>query len=260
MIQITFFFCFPGYTSHTKADTHRKGRLNMITNQMKLSDIVKAYPRAIDIFNDFHIDYCCGGKDRLEDALKELSIDPKSFIDLMNKKLADTKIKTEGNEVLLIEQLTQMNVPDLIDYIVTTYHDKERNLIAEIDGLMNKVLLVHYEHNHSQLVPLHSLFSDLRKELEEHFAKEEKLVFPYMKKTYLESSNDGYVKELEDEHDAAGNIIKEITACTNDFKAPEGACTSYRMLFGKLDELTKDIFNHIFTENSLLFPKYEGGR
>ncbi len=232
----------------------------MITLQMKLSDIVKAYPRAVDIFNDFHIDYCCGGKDHLLDALKELSIDPKSFMDVMNKKLADAKNKTSNGEVLNVDQLMDMEVPNLIDYIIDTYHTKERRLIAEIDGLMNKVLLVHYEHHQFQLVSLHSLFSDLKKELEEHFAKEEKLVFPYMKKSFSESKSDGYVKELEDEHDAAGDLIKEITACTNDFKAPEGACASYRMLFEKLNELIKDIYNHIFTENSLLFPKYEGGR
>ena len=89
--------------------------------------------------------------------------------------------------------------------------------------------------------------------------KEEKLVFQYMKNSYLENSNDGYVKELEDEHDAAGNIIKEITACTNDFTAPEDGCASYRLVCQKLQELVKDVYIHIFTENSLLFQKYEGG-
>ena len=54
----------------------------MITTNMKVTDVVKAYPRAVEIFNDFHIDYCCGGK---EDALQELRIDSKSFIELLNK-------------------------------------------------------------------------------------------------------------------------------------------------------------------------------
>ena len=59
----------------------------MITNKMKLNEIVKAYPRAVDIFNDFHIDYCCGGNDSLEDALKQLSIDSKSFIEIIRINL-----------------------------------------------------------------------------------------------------------------------------------------------------------------------------
>ncbi|HBD00654.1 MAG TPA: hypothetical protein DC053_16925, partial [Lachnoclostridium sp.] len=77
----------------------------------------------------------------------------------------------------------------------------------------------------------------MRKELQEHFAKEEKLIFPYMKSSFTGDNNTGYVKDLEDEHEAAGNLIKEITACTNDFTAPEDGCASYRLAFKKLQEL-----------------------
>lgn len=207
----------------------------MITGKMKVTDVVKAYPEAVEIFNDFHIDYCCGGKDVLEEAIQKLGIESKSFIDLLNKKIVNQPQKSNKGQVLAVERL------------------------AEIDELINKVLLAHYEHHQAQLVPLHGLFSDLRKELQEHFAKEEKLIFPYMKKSYAGDRNAGYVKDLEDEHEAAGTLIKEITACTNDFTAPEDGCASYRLAFKKLQELINDVYIHIFTENSLLFPKYEGG-
>ena len=191
--------------------------------------------------------------------MQELGIESRSFIELLNKKLVNQTRKSNKRQVPAVERLTEMKVPDLIDYIIDTHHSKERILLAEIDELINKVLLVHYEHHQKQLVPLHGLFSDLRKELQEHFAKEEKLVFPYMKETFKANKDIGYVKELEDEHEAAGNLIKEITACTNDFTAPEDGCTSYRLVFQKLQELVKDVYIHIFTENSLLFQKYEGG-
>lgn len=231
----------------------------MITGKMKVTDVVKAYPEAVEIFNDFHIDYCCGGKNDLEIALQELGIESKSFIELLNKKLVNKPRKSNKGQGLAMERLTEMDVPDLIDYIIDTHHSKERTLLAEIDELINKVLLVHYEDHQEQLVPLHGLFSDLRKELQEHFAKEEKLIFPYMKKTFTGDKNAGYVKELEDEHEGAGNLIKEITACTNDFTPPKDGCASYRLVFQRLEELVKDVYIHIFTENSLLFPKYEGG-
>lgn len=231
----------------------------MITNNMKVTDVVKAYPRAVEIFNDFHIDYCCGGKDRLEDALQELRIDSKSFIELLNKKLITQENGADQGQVLEVERLMQMEVPELIDYIIDTHHIKERKLLEEIDELINKVLLAHYEHHQEQLIPLHGLFSDLRKELQQHFAKEEKIILPYMKKHYKDKGDYTYVKELEEEHEAAGEIIKEIEKCTNDFTPPEDGCTSYRLTFQKLSELIKDIYIHIFTENSLLFQKYEGG-
>lgn len=231
----------------------------MITGKMKITDVVKAYPEAVEIFNDFHIDYCCGGKDALEDALQELGIEANSFIELLNKKLVNQAHKSNQGQVLAMERLEKMTVPDLIDYIMDTHHSKERLLLAEIDELINKVLVVHYEHHPQQLIPLHGLFSDLRKELQQHFAKEEKLIFPYMKNNLPGDKGADYVKSLEDEHDAAGDLIKEITACTNDFTAPEDGCASYHLLFQKLQELVKDIYIHIFTENSLLFQKYEGG-
>lgn len=230
----------------------------MITGKMKITDVVKAYPKAIEIFNDFHIDYCCGGNDALEDAIKELGIESNSFIELLNKKLANQAKKSNEEQVLAVERLVEMSIPDLINYIIDTHHLKERRLLAEIDELINKVLLVHYEHHQEQLVPLHELFSDLRKELQQHFVKEEKLIFPYMQKNFNGDKGINYVKSLEDEHEAAGNLIKEITACTNDFTAPEDGCTSYRVLFQKLQELVKDVYIHIFIENSLLFQKYEG--
>ncbi|HBB29646.1 MAG TPA: cell division protein, partial [Clostridiales bacterium] len=206
----------------------------MITGKMKITDVVKAYPKAIEIFNDFHIDYCCGGNDALEDAVKELGIESNSFIELLNKKLANQAHKSNKEQVLAMERLMEMSITDLIDYIIDTHHLKERGLLAEIDELINKVFLVHYEHHQEQLIPLHSLFSDLRKELQQHFVKEEKLIFPYMQKNFNGDKGINYVKSLEDEHEAAGNLIKEITACTNDFTAPEDGCTSYRVLFQKL--------------------------
>lgn len=231
----------------------------MITGKMKVTDVVKAYPGSVEIFNDFHIDYCCGGKDALEEAIQKQGIESKSFIELLNKKIVNQPQKSNKGQVLAVERLSEMEVPDLIDYIIETHHSKERILLSEIDELINKVLLAHYEHHQTQLVPLHGLFSDLRKELQEHFAKEEKLIFPYMKNSFTGDNNTGYVKDLEDEHEAAGNLIKDITACTNDFTAPEDGCASYRLTFKKLQELVNDVYIHIFTENSLLFPKYEGG-
>lgn len=230
----------------------------MITGKMKINDVVKAYPKSIEIFNDFHIDYCCGGNDALEDAIKELGIETKSFIEVLNKKLVNQENKLNEEQILDVKQLMKMSIQELIDYIIDTHHLKERTLLAEVDELINKVLLVHYEHHQEQLVTLHTLFSDFRKELQQHFVKEEKLVFPYMLKNFSGDKGIDYVKSLEDEHDAAGNLIKEITACTNDFTAPKDGCTSYRVLFQKLHELVKDVYIHIFIENSLLFQKYEG--
>ena len=63
------------------------------------------------------------------------------------------------------------------------------------------------------------------------------------------------VDELENEHNHAGNIIKELRKVTNDFTPPEGACGTYRLVYQRLEALESDLFKHIHLENNILFPR-----
>jgi len=60
---------------------------------------------------------------------------------------------------------------------------------------------------------------------------------------------------MENEHEAAGEILAELSATTNQYTAPEGACNSFRFLYQKLKELDEDLHQHIHLENNILFPK-----
>ena len=40
----------------------------MITKDMTLADVVKAYPNTIGFLNGLHLDYCCGGHDPIATA------------------------------------------------------------------------------------------------------------------------------------------------------------------------------------------------
>jgi regulator of cell morphogenesis and NO signaling len=57
------------------------------------------------------------------------------------------------------------------------------------------------------------------------------------------------------EHDAAGTILRELRALTSDYKVPADACISYQTLYQALEELEKDLHQHIHLENNILFPK-----
>ena len=230
----------------------------MITKNMKLADVVKVFPGVIEIFNKERIDYCCGGKNILEYALIENNIDVDYFVARLNKKMAeyDAKFKSRVDESRYL-----LPIDELIDVIEETHHYDERVLLSELDKLINKILIVHYEHHGDELLKVHRLFADLKKELEEHFVKEEKIVFPTMI-DIGKGANDSdkvfkYIKELESEHEAAGVIIKELQIVTNDFTAPPDACPTFIGTYEKLKRLIEDIFMHIFYESSVLFVKIE---
>lgn len=104
---------------------------------------------------------------------------------------------------------------------------------------------------------LHSLFSDLKKELEEHFILEEEETFPLM----LENENPSpeiikKVEDLEADHEKAGDLIKEMIELTNWFEAPADGCNTYKYTYDLLEKLVKDVFVHIFKENSIMFEMY----
>jgi len=42
---------------------------------------------------------------------------------------------------------------------------------------------------------------------------------------------------------------------SSDYTPPIDACTSYRVLFAKLNEFEQDLHQHVHLENNLLFPK-----
>lgn len=62
-----------------------------------------------------------------------------------------------------------------------------------------------------------------------------------------------FIKETEDEHDKVGDILKELEKITGDFKVPKNSCTSYKLTYDKIHRLGKDLFIHIYKENSVLF-------
>lgn len=229
----------------------------MLNKETKLKDIVNESPVTMDLFNDLNIDYCCNGADSLEDVAEKKNIDINSLMSLIEKKKSETTdVKDEKTSD--IEDFKKLSIRDMIKHLKFTHHQNEREMLIELDGLVNKILLAHYKTHSEELIELHKIFGLLKNELEVHFAKEEKLIFPLMNENENPSQEViDYINVLEGEHEQAGALIKEMQALTNNFSTPEDACVTYERTYYLLSELVEDIFVHIFKENSILFPKYE---
>jgi regulator of cell morphogenesis and NO signaling len=64
------------------------------------------------------------------------------------------------------------------------------------------------------------------------------------------------MKETEDEHEAAGDILKELRKVTKDYSVPKDGCDTYFKTFDKLQQLEADLFEHIHLENNILFRRF----
>lgn len=226
-----------------------------INNQTHLGELVTYFPAITSRLNEMHIDYCCQGDRTLETAIKEAGLTSDFMTEVQN---AYTDYLARPDKDLPVSELSD---GQLIDLILEIHHQPERELWKELDKLVNKILLVHYEHGKELLLKLHRNFSELKMELEEHFAKEEEELFPAMRKLDKTPEDRAVIRslilELEGEHEGAGQIIKHIIKETDDFTPPEYACPTMKAVFMKLHELVDDIFLHIAKENSVLFKRYE---
>lgn len=229
--------------------------MTAFTREHTAGEIVKEYPKASDLFKQYRIDFCCGGNRPLTEVLVEKGIDEEAFLMQLNGSFIDWQEK--GNQATNWEEAPYTN---LIDHIVETHHAFLVEELPALGQFVTKIYRVH-GNSHPELKDVHQLYHTLKTELEQHLIKEEDDIFPLVKqyeKNPTAELRDQILEansSLEDEHDAAGDIIKKLREITGDFIPPADGCSSYRITYQRLAELEEDLFQHIHLENNILFPR-----
>ena len=229
--------------------------MNRFNSSQPVGEIVSIMPQASEIFKKYKIDFCCGGNRPLSDVLSELNLNEDELLKEIHDKL--NEISSEKEVFIDFRKLTSS---ELIDYIENTHHAYTKKVLPELGELTTKILRVHGM-NHEVLFKVHKLFSLLKADLEQHLLKEEEMLFPLIKKydknpskQLLEKIGE-IIKETEDEHDSAGDVLKELRKITDDFEVSKDGCNTYLLTFKLLEELESDLFQHIHLENNILFKR-----
>ena len=220
-------------------------------------DLAVEIPGATRVFENLGIDYCCGGKRSLADACAAVGIS----LDDVEKSL-----ETANTWQLDRPNFLTGSLGELIDHIVEKHHAFTRTEIARLNALLDKVCSVH-GNNHPELEKIRSLFQALGVELEPHMMKEERILFPFIigmedavhSKRPIQVPPFGTVanpvRMMMLEHDAAGELIKQIRDASSNYTVPADGCISYQTLYQAFDAFEKDLHEHIHLENNILFPK-----
>jgi regulator of cell morphogenesis and NO signaling len=232
----------------------RKNALNATETigQIAAKDLRKA-----EVFKKYGIDFCCGGKKSLKDVCEEKGL---------NLKEVENALEEVKESSAQVENYDKWSPDFLADYIYNKHHLFYYEEEPMIRDLMVKVV-DHHGDNFPALQEVAVLYSNLIEELNSHFAKEEKILFPFIK-ALVAAKKTGNIEEafgkfslgapvqmMESEHEAAGEILEEISAATNNYTPPAGACNSFQYLYKKLKALQDDLHQHIHLENNILFPK-----
>ena len=68
------------------------------------------------------------------------------------------------------------------------------------------------------------------------------------------------IRVMEAEHDEHGQGLRRLRELAGDFVPPVVACTSWKALFLRCEQLEADLMAHVQIENHVLFPRVlEGG-
>ncbi len=224
------------------------------TSASKVCEFVNNNPdHAIEILNNFDIDFCCGGFKTLEQACGEKGLDHEQ---ILSQLVDDSKKSADVVDWALLD------TTDLVDHIVGVHHMYLKETFPKLDGLMEKVINAHGE-NHPELFDLQKVVRSLRADLEPHMMKEENILFPMIKSLdgSLESapahcgSVANPIRVMMADHEHAGMILEKIKTMTNNYSPPEDACETYRLLFKTLKQIEADLLLHVHKENNLLFPQ-----
>ena len=160
----------------------------------------------------------------------------------------------------------KLPINDLIKHIVSTHHAFTENELIRLDSLTKKVIAAHGE-NHPELRTVGELVDRLAADLTPHMFKEERVLFPYISalaKANVENLAPPFapfgtvnnpVRMMMMEHDAAGEILRDLRGVTSNYTTPSDGCMSYRTLYEALEALEKDLHQHIHLENNILFPR-----
>lgn len=230
----------------------------MTATTLTVREIALQQPTAIRVFEQFGIDYCCGGRKPLAEACSAANLEIDAVIAALEA--------AEGKAVAENEDWTVASLESLITHIVAKHHTYVRNELPRLAQLAQKVVNRHGA-THAELLLIAGALMQLDEELTQHLAKEETILFPYI--VALEQSvTVGRLKPqscfgtianpiamMMQEHDAAGALLAEIRRLSGNFTLPEGACPTFHAFFDGLREFEQDLHQHIHLENNILFPR-----
>jgi regulator of cell morphogenesis and NO signaling len=223
-------------------------------SRRSLATLVQEVPRAAAIFERFGLDFCCGGQRTLEDAARARHVP----LDEVVKALAEDQPRSVDDRPANEDDLAM-----LIHTIVTVHHRYVREMTPTINHWLDKLVRRHGT-NHPELEDVRETFRALGRDLESHMAKEEHILFPFIR-DLVSAARAGEtpapigtiihpVRVMKAEHRHAGELLDRLRTVTGGYAPPADACTTYRSCYAELERFERDLHRHVHLENNVLFP------
>jgi len=227
---------------NARLETTEPGHHTVSADQ-QIGQIAVALPGATAVFRRLKLDFCCGGQVSLKQAAGDKGLDVNAVLGELSALQRPAVLPGITEPV------------ELIDHILSRYHDVHREQLPELIRMARRVEAVHRD-NPQVPTGLAVLLETAQEELLSHMQKEETILFPMLK-----AGGNPFVGHpidmMRTEHVDHGAMLEKLAAVTNDATPPAGACNTWRALYAGIAQLNDDLINHIHLENNVLFPQFE---
>lgn len=217
--------------------------MHMMTTS--LGDLARANPSATRVFLRHRLDFCCGGRRTLAEACKSAGLDPAAILEEL-EAAANRGDREPGWE--------DRSQAELADFIERHYHAALRRDLPPLIEAARKVERVHAQ---KPGVPagLAEVLTGFFEEMQAHMAKEEKILFPMLRRGARGEAVYMPVRVMESEHDAHRDQLATIRELTDDLRLPPHACATWTALYHGLETMEAELMQHIHLENNILFSR-----
>ena len=232
----------------------------IIDRTSPVNEIVRLDHHTVDVFRKYGIEYCCGGKWPLEGVCVANGLD----FDQVKKEL---ELSTKGDFLPPSLHIEGWDLDFLIDYIINIHHGYLKATVNDTAAIIK-----HFTEGHLKKYPFMEevlqIFENMQKTIFPHIRYEEETIFPYIRQIcHAYANRDSYASllvktlrkplgvSIRSEEDIFSDQILKIRMLTADYSIPGQACTSHRVVMLRLEELDKDLMQHIYLETEILFPR-----
>ena len=63
------------------------------------------------------------------------------------------------------------------------------------------------------------------------------------------------IRQMEHEHESAGQALARLREVTREYVLPADACPTFKAMYEELRRMEADLHQHIHLENNVLFPR-----
>ncbi len=226
-----------------------------ITPESQLGAIVAARPALARVFEGMGLDYCCGGKQSLAAACQRQGLDPQALVATLE---AEAAAAATGPADVDPARLT---LTELADHIEQTHHLYLKSELPRLVEMAGRVARKHAWRD-ARLPEMQATVEALADEMLSHMRKEEEVLFPAIRQIEAGTAAGFHcgslahpIRQMEAEHESAGNATAHLRELTDGFVPDAEACNTHRALLAGLAEFAADLHRHVHKENHVLFPR-----